>query len=139
MTDRHRLAAPAQPSLLTLVKKHIITVDDETVILELLQQFLSNEGYRVTTATSAAEALKIARADPPQLVITDLQLEDSDGLQMVEQLKRLFPDIPVILLTGVLFDPKVVEASISKKVAAYISKTSPLENLAKEVRRLIGP
>lgn len=121
------------------MKKHILVVDDETPILELLEEYLTARGYRVTVARSTAEARKTAQAEAPDLVITDLQLEDGDGLQLVEQLKTLRPDTPVILLTGVLFDPKVVEERLSKKVGAYVSKTSPLKQLLQEVRRLIGP
>lgn len=120
------------------MQKHILTVDDEAEILEVLKQVLTLEGYRVTAASSANEARKTVQSDPPDLIITDLQLEDSDGLQLVEQLKVLVPDTPVILLTGVFFDPKVVEKNLSKKVSAYVSKTSPLKDLLQEVRRQIG-
>ncbi len=120
------------------MKKHILTVDDETEILEVLMQVFTTEGYRVSTASSASEARKIVQADPPDLIITDLQLEDEDGLQLVEQLKELRPGTPVILLTGMLFDPNVVEKSLSKRVSGYISKTSPLKDLVQEVRRHIG-
>jgi two-component system response regulator GlrR len=120
------------------VQKHILIIDDETAILELLEEYLTAQGFRVTASSSAAAARKAAQADAPDLIITDLQLEDSDGLQLVEHLKASLPDIPVILLTGVLFDSKVVEERISKKVSAYVSKTSPLQQLLGEVQRLIG-
>ena len=57
------------------MKKHILTVDDETEILEVLRQVFTAEGYRVTAASSASEARKVAESDPPDLIITDLQLE----------------------------------------------------------------
>ena len=120
------------------MQKHILTIDDEAEIRDLLAQFLTASGYRVTAAGSAAEARKTAQSDPPDLIITDLQLEDSDGLKLVEQLHTLRPDTPVILLTGVLFDPNVVEKTISTKVAAYVAKTSSLKHLLHEVQRLVG-
>ena len=120
------------------MKKHILLVDDESEILEVLKQALTLEGYRVSTARSADEARKVAKSDPPDLITTDLQLEDSDGFQLVEQMKLLLPDVPVILLTGMLFDPNVVEQSLSKKVSGYVSKASPLKSLLEEVRRHIG-
>ena len=125
---------PAEPG-----KKHILIVDDERPIRELVAEYLIARGFRVTAVCSAAEAHKIARDDAPQLVITDLQLEDSDGLELVEQLKNVRPDMPVILLTGVLFDQKVVDERISKKVSAYVSKTSALSELLTEVLRLLKP
>ncbi len=102
-------------------------------------EFLTRSGYRVTDANSPHEAHQAVKRDPPQLVISDLQLADSDGLDMIDQLKALLPDTPMMLLTGVLFDPKVVRDVLSKKVSAYLQKTAPLAQVLGEVHRLIGP
>jgi DNA-binding NarL/FixJ family response regulator len=69
--------------------------------------------------------------------MADLQLEDADGLEMIAELKTMLPDKPVILLTGVLFDPEVVRDVLSTKVACYLEKTSPLERILETVRRLL--
>jgi DNA-binding NarL/FixJ family response regulator len=50
----------------------------------------------------------------------------------------MYPDLPVILLTGVFFDPKVIESSLSKKVSGYLSKTAPLKDFLEEVKRHLG-
>jgi DNA-binding NtrC family response regulator len=121
------------------MKKHILVVDDEADIRELLNQFLTNKGYRLSAVATADEAQRLAASDPPQLVISDLQLEDSDGLEMISHLKKLLPDTPMMLLTGVLIDSKVVRESLSGKVASYLQKTTPLAQILEEVRRLIGP
>jgi DNA-binding NtrC family response regulator len=120
------------------VGKHILVVDDEADIREMLSSFLARNGYRVTAVASALEAEKVVGNDKPQLVITDLQLEDSDGLEMVGQLKGRLPDTPMILLTGVLFDSKVVREVLNKMVSSYIDKTAPLSRVLDEVRRLLG-
>ena len=119
------------------MKKHILIVDDEANIRDLLAQFLTMNGYRTTPVASAAEALLVGRADPPDLIMADLQLEDADGLEMIAELKAILPDKPVILLTGVLFDPKVVRDVLSTKVACYLEKTSSLERILEAVRRLL--
>ena len=77
-------------------------------------------------------------AEAPDLIISDLQLEDTDGLQLIEQLRIMLPKTPVILLTGVLFDPHVVEDNLKWKISSYISKTAPLQSLVDEIRRHIG-
>jgi DNA-binding NtrC family response regulator len=118
-------------------KKHILIVDDEANIRELLEEFLTQNGYRVTPVQSAVEARKTVRRDPPDLIISDLQLEDSDGLDMIEGLKSTLPDTPMMLLTGVLFDPKVVRETLSKKVSCYLEKTASLAQILSEVRRLL--
>lgn len=120
------------------MKKHILLVDDEVEIRELLTQFLEGSNYRVTSVGSAAEAMQAVQSNPPQLIISDLQLEDSDGLAMIDELKAKLPDAPVILLTGVFFDPTVFRDTLSKKVSGYVYKTSPLAQILGEVRRLIG-
>jgi len=118
--------------------KHILIVDDEANVRDLLDRFLTGSGFRVTAVESADEAMRAVRQDPPHLIISDLQLEESDGLEMIAQLKSLLPDTPVILLTGVLFDPKVVREVLSGKVSAYLEKTSSLARILEEVKRLTG-
>jgi DNA-binding NtrC family response regulator len=121
------------------MKKHILIVDDEAPIRELLDQYLTGKGYRVTAVENASEAQRVAVSDTPALLISDLQLEDSDGLDMIDSLKSaLPPTTPIILLTGVLFDPQVVRETLSKKITSYFQKTTPLIRILEEVRRLIG-
>jgi DNA-binding NtrC family response regulator len=120
------------------MKKHIMLVDDEPEIREVLTQCLVINGYRVTAVASATEALRASRQERPDLIISDLQLEDADGLEMIAQLKVALPDAPVILLTGVLFDAKVVSDVLSTKVACYLEKTSSLARILESVRRLLN-
>jgi two-component system response regulator GlrR len=120
------------------MSKHILLVDDEDTIRDLLAQYISRSGYRVTSVSTAKEAEKVVASDPPQLVISDLQLEESDGLAMIERIKTQLPNLPVMLLTGVLFDPEVIENTLSKKVSVYLQKTTPLTQIMAEIKRLIG-
>ena len=55
-------------------------VDDEEGIRELLVAFITRSGYRVTAVESPGDAQQVVQEDPPDLVISDLQLENSDGL-----------------------------------------------------------
>jgi len=115
---------------------HILAIDDEAPILDLLRQYLTGHGYRVSTAANAVEARLVVDTDPPQLILSDLQLEETDGLKLIEQLRVQLPNVPVILLTGVLFDAQVVEENLKWKISAYVSKTAPLQTLLAEIRRL---
>ena len=128
--------SPPSPTVPTA--KHILSIDDEAPILDLLKEFLGSQGYRVTIASTAIEARRAVESDRPDLVISDLQLEETDGLHLIEQLRTMIPNTPVILLTGVLFDNQVVEENLKWKISAYVSKTAPLQVLLQEVRRLIG-
>ena len=120
------------------MKKHILIVDDEVSIIELLGSYLTHAGYRVTGVSSPQQAEETAARDKPDLIITDLQLESSDGLEMISRLKSRMPETPVILLTGVHFDSKAVHEILAKKVSCYIEKTSPLNKILEEVRRIMA-
>ena len=120
------------------MKKYILVLDDEELIRDLLSQMLNDNGYRVSSVATVAAALKSARQEQPNLVISDLQLEDGDGLEMIDQLKTEYPETPVILLTGVLFDQETVDKVLSKKVDCYLEKTSPLSKIRDTVSSLLS-
>jgi two-component system response regulator GlrR len=120
------------------MQKHILAIDDEPEILALLQEALSGHGYRVSVAASAEAARRVVKSDPPQLVISDLQMEDTDGLVLATELRAALPDVPILLLTGMVFDHEVVRDIIQKKFTSYLDKTTPLDEIVTEVRRLLG-
>jgi DNA-binding NtrC family response regulator len=120
------------------MNKHILLVDDEADIRDLLAQYLEVSGFRATTAANPAEAMAVVERDPPDLVISDLQLEGSDGLELLDRVRARLPDVPLILLTGVLFEPAVVEKTLSRKISSYLEKTAPLSRVLSEVKRLTG-
>lgn len=116
--------------------KHVLIVDDEAPIREILSQMLTQARFRVSEAATEQEAIGKLEADRPDLLIADLQLEESDGLAMIAGMRARHPALPVILLTGILFDEEVVRDSISKLVTTYLPKTTPLARVLDEVRRL---
>jgi len=118
--------------------KHILTIDDESGIREILREVLVASGYRVTGADSEEEAMRIIRSDPPDLIITDLQLEEADGFALIAHAKAVVPKTPIILLTGMLFDPAVALGPVGDMIAAYLQKTVPLERVLKEVKHHLG-
>ncbi len=117
--------------------KHILVIDDEAPVRVVLSRALTRQTYRVTEAGSAEEARRAVQQQRPDLIITDLQMEDTDGLELVRELKTLAPGVPVLLLTGVIFDPEVVEKTIRHRVDGYLEKTVPLHRVLEEVRRLL--
>jgi CheY-like chemotaxis protein len=118
--------------------KRILHIDDEADIREILASFLQELGYDVQSVASPTEALQALQRAKPDLVICDLQLDESDGLQTIDKLRALLPEVPVILLTGVLLDPHVAQATMQKRSLVYIEKTRPLQHIAKEIERLLA-
>lgn len=78
---------------------HILIVDDDKNILDLVNIHLKRAGYKVTRATNGIEALNSARNNIPDIAIVDVMMPEMDGFTLTKQLRKLY-DIPVILLTA---------------------------------------
>src|SRR5215468_12485253 len=78
----------------------LLVVDDEPTILELLAGTLRFAGFDVITAVSGAEALRIAAAGKPDLILLDVMMPDCDGFEVVRRIRAGGPRIPVIFLTA---------------------------------------
>jgi len=85
--------------------KVILCVDDEPVGLHARRLLLSVAGYTVLTATSGKAALGLFGCNPIDLVVTDQLLPDLTGVEMIAEMKRIKPDVPVLLLTGLVDAP----------------------------------
>ncbi|MCG8549052.1 MAG: ATP-binding protein [Desulfobacterales bacterium] len=81
---------------------HILLVDDEEQIIEMGKNFLQRLGYEATVCKSSGKALEILKANPNtfDLVITDLTMPELTGGELARELKKINPDIPVIICTG---------------------------------------
>ena len=91
---------PGAPVFLpSLEPLHVLVVDDEPEVLDLVRAMLSYGGHAVTSAASGREALELVAREPLDLVVTDLGMPGMTGLVLAEELKRFKP-LPVILLTG---------------------------------------
>ena len=121
------------------MSKSILHIDDEAAIRDIVAELLKAEGYLVRSVATPGEALDAARTEMPDLIISDLQLDEADGLETIAQLRQLDAKIPVILLTGVLIDPKVARETVGRLVTSYLEKTRPLSEIVREVAKLIGP
>lgn len=126
------------------VSKKILIVDDDPDILEQVELILKAGGYETATAESAAAAEEFLTAVQPELVIADLMMEQADsGFVLCHQIKKLYPDIPIIMLTavrastGLEFDAKTPEAKSWLKADCILDKPVRAEELLNAVRRLL--
>ena len=78
----------------------ILIVDDQEDIRRSLTGILEDEGYQVLTADNGTEALEIAREEVPDLVLLDIWMPGLDGIQTLERLKNLLPDLTVVMMSG---------------------------------------
>lgn len=119
------------------MKSHILLVDDERLILDLFQTFFTKEGYEVTIAGTGKEAMDAVRQHTIDVVFLDIFLGEISGLDVLEEIRRERPKLPVIMLTGVGYDQELIEEASRKGATWYLSKDLPLELLVKEVERAL--
>jgi DNA-binding NtrC family response regulator len=120
------------------MKQQILVVDDEAPVLELLSSYFKKHGYEVSTANNAADALKLIGEQAFSLVMLDVLLADTDGLEALAQIKAAQPRLPVIVMTGIGFDEELLQEAAQKGASGIISKTTPLNEMLVEVHRTVN-
>jgi DNA-binding response OmpR family regulator len=83
-------------------KPHVLVVDDEPIVVEVVGRYLRRDGFAVTTAATGDEAMTAAadRANPPHVIVLDVMLPGLDGLEVCRRLRREHVTVPIILLTA---------------------------------------
>ncbi len=125
--DNVNLKRSMQSRYATIHKKSLI-VDDEAMIRLLLKKVFEKEGFSVVTASSGASALKILEEETPGIVVLDVRLPDSNGIDLLRTIKEVNPETIVIMITGYADIKSSVEAM---KMGAYdfLEKPLDLENI----------
>ena len=82
------------------MKAHILVVDDDPRITDLMRRILAYEGYSVTIARSGTEALDRSLEHPPDLVVLDIMLPGLDGLEVAQRLRAAGDTVPILMLTA---------------------------------------
>lgn len=101
-------------------KPHILVVDDDTRLRELLKSFLSRNGFRVTAASNAAEARQRLQGLDFDLIVLDVMMPGQTGLEFAGELRRN-DDVPILMLTA-MGDPKDRIAGLERGVDDYLGK-----------------
>jgi putative nucleotidyltransferase with HDIG domain len=112
----------------------ILIVDDETHIRDLLAQKLVSSGFETDTAKDGFDALKLIHQNGYRLVLSDVNMPGLSGLQMLEYLKRLNPDLPVVMLSAVK-DISTLRHAVREGAYDYLLKPCDYEELLKTVKR----
>jgi len=79
---------------------HILVIDDEPHIRNILEKLLSRDGHRVDTAENGLIVGKLGKQFSYDLVITDLVMPEIDGFEVINEIKQMTPQIPIIVITG---------------------------------------
>ena len=121
------------------MKQHILVVDDEAQVRDLLALYFRKHGYELSTASTSSETLAKVAAQPPDLVVLDIGLDQEDGLKLLETLKRSYAQIKVVMLTGMGFVEELLQEAQQKGADGYVSKVLPLDELLATVEQVLKP
>jgi two-component system NtrC family response regulator len=109
------------------MKESILLIDDDASLRRVTEYNLSSAGFKVISAGSGKEGLAAFQNNPPDLVITDVQLGDMDGIELLQQFKEQEPDVPVIVITAFGSITMAVEAM---HLGAFTFITKPFDREA---------
>jgi two-component system NtrC family response regulator len=112
-----------------------LLVDDEPEILTLFSKVLAKKGYAVSTAPNGLEALKKLKVDQYSIVITDLKMPVMDGMELLKRVKKDYPEVEVLVLTGFGSIESAVEA-MKKGAFNYITKPYNIDEVLIELKKI---
>jgi DNA-binding NtrC family response regulator len=115
----------------------LLIVDDEEIVLKDLQHIMSREGYAVTATKSGARAMALLEAHAFDVVLTDLRLENVDGMDILKKCRERHPDSEVILITAYATAESAVKA-MKQGAFYYVSKPFRLDEVRKVVAEAVA-
>jgi DNA-binding NtrC family response regulator len=118
-------------------KSRVLVVDDEEALRTVLSTELKGEGYEVDTASDGDEAISIVQNKKFDLLLLDIKMPKVDGFEVLKFVKKSFPSIKVIMLTGFADLKNAIE---SKKLGAedFVSKPYDLVDLLTTIERVLS-
>lgn len=115
----------------------LLVVEDSDSQARLIQALLEIAGHEVQLAGDGVRGLQMAIDSAPQLVLTDLQMPEMNGLELVEAMRRQCPAVPVVLMTAFGSDDIAVEA-LKRGAASYVPKRRLPQDLVRTVNGLLA-
>ena len=120
------------------VPKKILIIDDEPEICTMVTEFLIDAGYAANFALNGSEGLQSIEKNIPSLVLLDIGLPGMGGVEVMREIQKKHPSLPVIILTGYK-DTETVKKLIEYGACEYLTKPINLETLLNQfVKDIIG-
>jgi CheY-like chemotaxis protein len=115
--------------------KLILIVDDVAAVRLLIQLALNRAGYETATAPNGRSVVRMCHEQPVSLIITDLVMPDIDGIEIIAAVRRDFPKLPIIAISGMVADQLGTAAMLGAN--ATLEKPLDLQRLIRTVRTLL--
>lgn len=116
--------------------KRILVVDDEAGIRLLLQEFLKREGYETMLAANGQEALSFAQQESFACALLDMRMPNMSGLELLEELKVLQPELPVMMMTA-YGERQLIEQAQQLGVTHYFTKPFSILEVRDVLRKIL--
>ena len=101
----------------------------------MLSLFFKKKGFSVTGVVSGGEAMELVDQVPFDMVILDVNLAGENGLELLGFFKTNYPELPVVMFSGMSSDRQLLEESLARGANGFMSKNDSLDELYTEVRR----
>lgn len=118
------------------MSERILVVDDEDIVRTGLAEDLEREGFAVVTAASGEEALRCLGTTTVDLLLCDLVMPEMDGMQLLREVRRAYPDLPVVMMTGYGSMDTAIEA-LRLGARDYIQKPASPAEILHRVRTVL--
>ena len=115
----------------------ILVADDAPAVLDVLHDVLSNAGHQVVKAASGGEALRRFQDARPELAVIDIMMPDMDGLLVLDGIRKIDGEIPVILITGIVGEGVTRQVEHYRSVS-FFEKGSGLDRFLDLVHKTLG-
>jgi DNA-binding response OmpR family regulator len=117
----------------------ILIVDDHEDLRTMLQVWLQAEGYEVVVAPDGGAALGLLDRNPVDLVVTDLCMPETDGIEMIVEVKKRFGHVPIVAMSGWTSSGGIDYLQVAREIGAVRTLKKPFDpvELSKIVRELI--
>lgn len=138
VTNKEKKTSHKNEEPLLKGSEHIMFVDDEIFQVDIGKKSLENLGYEVSTYTSSLKALEAFKNKPDtfDLVITDMNMPEITGDELIRQIKKIRNQIPIIICTG--YSAKLSPSNLKKmKVQGFLMKPILIRNLSQTIRKIL--
>jgi len=118
-------------------RRRVLVVDDEEYVRYSVGRMLEKAGFEVRAAAGGEEALEAMRHDVPDLVLLDLKMPGMDGPEVLQEIRRDWNDIPVVILTGYP-ESELVSQALRYSPITLLTKDGPREMIVEAVRKRLA-
>ena len=119
------------------MQPRLLVLDDDETIGQVLSTFLEGKGFEVIVVSASKDAMEAVDHEKFDLAIFDVDIAGENGLELLRFFKTNFPQLPVIMLTGMAGSEELIEQARLRGANGFMRKNDPLENLYEMVQSYV--